>query len=315
MEQANLSFQYEKVHQMLGHPGRNKLIETSNILKWKISSPMTNKCEDCLKGKVHQLRRNKEVKDQSKKPGERIMIDISSIKTSKKNLLSTRPQVCTWSFFLTSKAAQVPFLIGPIKGLNVQKKQVKFICCNNAGEKKSLEKKVDEEGIDIKFEYTARNTPQQNGKVQRAFAALYERMRAMVTAVTILISPEDLKRHLRILGEIGIVTANPGITIKSKLEDTGIKCMFVGYAANHAGNIYRMVEMKTRKVLITRDVSGLNTFDQEVQKNAIYQDDEDDDIDLPTQRTEEQPHPRLEIGRVLRLTYRYFPPGRLLNPQ
>ena len=30
------------------------------------------------------------------------------------------------------------------------------------------------------FEYTARNTPQQNGKVERAFATLFGRVRAML---------------------------------------------------------------------------------------------------------------------------------------
>jgi len=30
------------------------------------------------------------------------------------------------------------------------------------------------------FEFTARQTPQQNGKVERAFASLYGRMRAMM---------------------------------------------------------------------------------------------------------------------------------------
>ena len=32
----------------------------------------------------------------------------------------------------------------------------------------------------IKFEYTARNTPQQNGQVERSFATLYGKIRSML---------------------------------------------------------------------------------------------------------------------------------------
>jgi len=48
--------------------------------------------------------------------------------------------------------------------------------------KTKTKKALDNEGMDIKFEFTARQTPQQNGKVERAFATLYGRMRAMMAA-------------------------------------------------------------------------------------------------------------------------------------
>ena len=59
-------------------------------------------------------------------------------------------------------------------------KEVKIIRCDNAGENKTTEERFIREKRNIKFEYTARNTPQQNGKVERAFATLYGRMRAMM---------------------------------------------------------------------------------------------------------------------------------------
>ena len=45
-----------------------------------------------------------------------------------------------------------------------------------------IKKKLMEENILVNFEYTARNTPQQNGKVERSFATLFGRMRFMMIA-------------------------------------------------------------------------------------------------------------------------------------
>jgi hypothetical protein len=70
----------------------------------------------------------------------------------------------------------------------------------------------------------------------------------------------DYEANLRTFGELGIVTAEPGTTIKSKLEDCGIKGMFVSYAENHAGNVYRVMNLKTNKIMLTRDVKWLNKF-------------------------------------------------------
>ncbi len=42
-------------------------------------------------------------------------------------------------------------------------KIVQSICCDNAGENVALEMSCKQEGLGIKFEYTAPGTPQQNG--------------------------------------------------------------------------------------------------------------------------------------------------------
>ena len=62
----------------------------------------------------------------------------------------------------------------------IKPKSVKYIRCNNAGENRSFEKSLGEFGIN--FEYTGRETPQQNGKVERAFATLFGRMQSMMIA-------------------------------------------------------------------------------------------------------------------------------------
>ncbi len=176
---ADISIRYEDAHQLLGHSGRNKLVGTSERLNWNLSNPVINQCEDCLKGKANRLRLNQEAGSLSKLPGEHLMIDISSVKSKERRvgkfwfLVVDEATSMEWSFFLSTKSAQVPLLIGFIKGLKEQGKQIKFICCDNAGKNESLKKKVQNEGLNIKFEFTARDTLQQNGKVKRAFATLY----------------------------------------------------------------------------------------------------------------------------------------------
>ncbi len=59
-------------------------------------------------------------------------------------------------------------------------KIVKYIRCDNAGENVALEMACKQEGLGIKFEYTAPGTPQQNGRVERKFATMYGKVRAML---------------------------------------------------------------------------------------------------------------------------------------
>ena len=45
--------------------------------------------------------------------------------------------------------------------------EVKTIRCDNSGENNALQRSCKQEGLGITFEYTAPNTPQQNGRVKR----------------------------------------------------------------------------------------------------------------------------------------------------
>jgi vesicle coat complex subunit len=177
-------------------------------------------------------------------------------------IISPRASIRTInSFFLTNKNVQAKILLDSIKDIQTKhKKNVKYIKCDNAGENSSLQTLLHKEGLGITFEYSARSTPQQNGKEERPFATLYSRMRAMmltagmdldqktklcVEAATIatklsnIVVGTDHTRffnnqpaylhHLRTFGEAGIVADKPGPTIKLKLADRGLLCAFVGY--------------------------------------------------------------------------------------
>ena len=86
-----------------------------------------------------------------------------------------------WSYFIKHKDDQCNILINFIK--NKRKDYPKigtYIQCNNAGENKTFKKRAEKEGLGIKFKYTSRETPQQNGKVERRFATVYGRAQAMM---------------------------------------------------------------------------------------------------------------------------------------
>ena len=57
---------------------------------------------------------------------------------------------------------------------------VKFVRCDNAGENRVLEQRCKQEGLGVSFEFTAPNMPQQNTHIERRFATLYGRIRAML---------------------------------------------------------------------------------------------------------------------------------------
>ena len=50
------------------------------------------------------------------------------------------------------------------------------------GENKSFEKLCESKGLGINFEYTGPGSPQYNGRVERKFATLYGRTRAMLNS-------------------------------------------------------------------------------------------------------------------------------------
>ena len=86
-----------------------------------------------------------------------------------------------WSRFVKKKSDLPKTVVSFIKGLkNTFGIQVKSIRLDNSGENLALQELCEQEGLGIKFEFTAPNTPQQNGRVERKYQTLYGRMRCML---------------------------------------------------------------------------------------------------------------------------------------
>jgi hypothetical protein len=229
------------------------------------------------------------------------MIDTSSVKKpsfgSSKFWLLVMDD-CTdmcWSLFLQKKSDQVDQLLTLLKDLKAKNLiSVKQIRCDNAGENKSLQKLCEQEGLGIQFEYTAPGTPQLNGRVERKFATLYGRVRAMLNGARLTKelrhglwteaarTASDLEntlvtkvkpvaafnqfyetelpgiRNAHPFGEIGIVNNHKGKTLCGKLEDCGRACLHLGRAKDQPRDTYRFLNLETKRIIHSRDVLWLD---------------------------------------------------------
>ena len=154
-----------------------------------------------------------------------------------------------------------------------------------------MERECVRRKIGIVFEYTSIGTPQQNGRIERKFATLYGRVRAMFVAAgidgslqkrlwaeamntaidmnNIIANQRDGRTpykvvtgkntfpryatHLCRFGEIGVILNKIG-QLKSKMMDRGTVAIMVGYHQQSAEGVYRMLNLDTHKITQTRDV-------------------------------------------------------------
>ena len=193
--------------------------------------------------------------------------------------------------FFGKKNEQVEPIIDWIKALIARHKiQVKIIRCDNVGENKFLGRESDKNELGIIFEYTAPGAPQQNGVVERAFVTVIGRASAMMNHAgftmakkqqlwceaaqtakmldNILVqdsvkSPPftqffgvDAKyaKHLRRFGEMCVVADTDNKVGRTKIDARGKISLFFGYSTHHAGDVYRLQNPKTSRVIHSRDL-------------------------------------------------------------
>ena len=285
------------LHSRLGHVNEAYTKATAHCYGWKWTGKWIV-CEDCALGKSKQKNLSKINTSPAGSAGERLYLDISPIQAVGLGgsrfwcLLIDEFTKMKWSFFLKRKSDQVEKIIPLLKELKVKdSKMVKHIRCDNAGENQALEKACIQENMGIHFEFTPPKTPQHNGVVERAFATLFGRVRAMMNEARF---PESLRKdlwtecantatdidnvvvsnkispfqafykatpkyinHLRIFGEMGVIK-DQDTSLQSKLKDKGTTVMFLGYAKNHSGDVFRFLKFKTMRVVLSRDVIWLN---------------------------------------------------------
>jgi hypothetical protein len=74
-----------------------------------------------------------------------------------------------------------------------------------------------------------------------------------------------------------------GNMIQGKLKNRGTVCMFVGYASNHACDVYRILNLKTNHTMKSRDILWLDKSfgakDKNVEAVNNTFDDQDEDED------------------------------------
>ena len=148
-----------------------------------------------------------------------------------------------------------------------------------------MKEECEKEGLGTIFKLTAPGTPQQNGRVERKFATLYAKVRAMMNGARVpaeirsglwaecartatleenILSMENnpippyklfhgidcpLAKNLRIFGEMAVI-ANVQEKVKAKLTNRGETMMFIGYATSHQVDVFRFFNPKTKSIKI-----------------------------------------------------------------
>jgi hypothetical protein len=92
-------------------------------------------------------------------------------------------------------------------------------------------------------------------------------------------------------GEMAVVENHDRRKIRSKLENRGKTCMFLGAAPNHAPDIFRFLNLETKKVIVSRNAIWLDKCSSDWKKlgpsEIEYVADDGDEEDPEPGRTEE----------------------------
>ena len=294
-------------HHLFGHPGLDVTRETAR--KYGLRHVFSEEvCESCAITKAAQKGTRKKSTFSVKEVGERIQFDTNSVKKESSGgskhwqMFVDEATGFKKSYTGAAKSSLYENGMAYVRHLKKENIGAKRFRCDDASENKKFEKIMEKAGFLSKFEYTGRSTPQHNGMVERAFATITSRVRAMmkeagiegkmktklwaecVRTATILDGflvekskdnckyelfygrKSELIPHLRSFGEIGIVFDYKGKKMRKKMEDRGFAAIFVGYAPDHAGDVYRMYNPVTNRVIVTRDVKFLGKYYRDWKK-------------------------------------------------
>jgi hypothetical protein len=121
-----------KFHEMIGHCGVDRLKKTANIHDLKLKGEF-KVCEDCAVTKVRQRNVNKDWKGGSQISGERVYLDMSSIKGESYGdsyfwalVLDDHTDYC-WSLFLMAKSDLKGKFLTLLTDLKIAGLDVRFI--------------------------------------------------------------------------------------------------------------------------------------------------------------------------------------------
>ena len=190
----------------------------------------------------------------------------------------------------------------------------------------------------MSFEYTAPGTLQQNGVVERAFVTVMGRARVMMnhagftmakrqqlwceaaqtaTLLDNILVQDSAKsppvtqffgvdakyaKHLSVFGEMCVVADTDNNVGRTKIDPRGKISLFAVYGTQHAGDVYRLLNPKTSRVIHSRDVKWIGKTWAEFYKIKMIdrasgyvdpdedfqlEEDEDQDIDEEESEPEE----------------------------
>ena len=206
-----------------------------------------------------------------------------------------------WSYFLARKSELIAKLLPLFQSLRLMEgvSPNRFVRCDNAGEILQLPHQLTAAQVPVTFEFIPPGTPQFNGVVERKYQTLYARVRSMLNQTEfptplrnslwaeaanhatdienmLVTASKPVSSHtsffgiehpsvrtLHKFGALAIVEDHRSRRMRGKLTDRGILCAYLGPAPNHSSDCYRFLNLTTRAVIRSRDVSWLHqTYNQ-----------------------------------------------------
>ena len=167
--------------------------------------------------------------------------------------------------------------------------KVKYIRCDNTGEHQTeLQEYCKVKGINL--EYTAPNTPKQNGRAEKKIHNLWQRAMVQMVNANLTVNSQNLfwaesvacanyledliikggrsepalqvwtgekvLKYYKTLIEFGrIAIVNKRNKFSGKMIEKGFPAIMVGYAPNHGTGTYRLYNPKTNRIIYSRYVS------------------------------------------------------------
>jgi hypothetical protein len=207
-----------------------------------------------------------------------------------------------WSYFLKTKDEQVQLTTRQMIYINNEKKvQVNYIRCDNSGENHDLQNQINDNHLKLvcRFDSTAPDSPQQNGKVEIELTTLYDREWAKLNKAkcnwllrhakwaysslhatkldSLLIRPITQLRlydmyhgktparavHLHSLVEIAVVISTA--KIHSKLDNKCFPAIYLVPSEDHRGYTY-LLDPKTKHRIESRSAVFLRKTYGEIHK-------------------------------------------------
>ena len=117
-------------------------------------------------------------------------------------------------------------------------------------------------------------------------------------------------KHLRVYGEMCVVADTNNKVGRTKIDPRGKISLFVGYSTQHAGDVYRLLNPKTSRVIHSRDVKWIGKMWAEFYKikkidRASGYVDPDEDFQLEEEEDqdveEEETEPEEEEAEVIQV--------------
>ena len=279
-------------HDIMGHLGKRALKRLAQHIGVVLTGRL-KPCMGCCKAKAMAKPVKHHTNTKATKPGERLFVDISGplppTPMGNKYWVQIVDDKTSYGFIgFVKEKSQIIKVVNKYTDLLKRKGHTpKFMRMDNAPENITHLTTFCSDN-NIQMEFTAPNTPKQNGRVERRIAVLRQMAQAAMTSAKLSragrkllwteclntmntlynLAPHPKRElipytammgetsklypHLKQFGRSCFVTKRG--KIQKKWEDKSEPCIFVGYAEDHAPDTYRLLKTKTSRIILSRDV-------------------------------------------------------------